>query len=237
MKKTRKSTASKLSGKDHPFSSFIVHLGTEWQPLIESHNALVHFHKGDIIFREGDPVEGMYCINEGKVKVFSEDPVQGEHIFRLAKDGDLLGLRGIGPELVYPVSAMALTDCTVSSLPISIFMSLLRTNNSFCFYFMNLLAGELRKTESDARAIARMEMRERIALAILRNLDAFGYTPGDAGLLSFTLSRKDYSAIAGTTYETVIRMLSELEKKKLIRLERKSIRILNETGLRKLMSS
>jgi CRP-like cAMP-binding protein len=42
--------------------------------------------------------------------------------------------------------------------------------------------------------------------------------------------------MASTTYETVIRMLSDLEKHKLIRLERKNIRVLNENGLRKLVN-
>lgn len=237
MKKNKKTKSAKSPTETGGFSSFITHLGEEWKPLIESHNTILHFSKDDLIFSEGQPVEGMHCINHGKVKVFSFDPPDGEHILRLAKDGDIVGLRGIGPELKYPVSARALTDCTISFLSIEVFMSLLRTNSSFCYYFMNLIAAELRKSETQMRTIARMEMKERMAMAIIRNLEAFGYDPDDSGLLAFTLSRRDFSSIAGTTYETVIRMLSELEKRKLIRLERKHIRILNEPGLRKLVKN
>ena len=42
---------------------------------------------------------------------------------------------------------------------------------------------------------------------------------------------KDFSDLAGTTYETVVRVLSDLDKEKIIRLEEKTIRILNEKAL------
>jgi CRP/FNR family transcriptional regulator len=236
MKKTSNSVSGKKSSKlSNSFSSFTGYLGEQWTPLIESHNETIKFKAGELVFKEGEKVPGMYCLNTGKVKIYSEDNNE-EHILRLAGDGELVGLRGIGKELIYAASCIALTDCEMSFLPINIFLSLLRTNSEFCYYYMNLISEELRRTEMVIRKISRMEMKERIAYAIVRNLDAFGYERDEKGLLSYTLSRKEYASMASTTYETVIRMLSDLEKNKFIRLERKNIRILNENGLRKLLN-
>lgn len=236
MKKKSSTIEKKKSAKPAAsFSSFVGYLGEQWTPLIETHNETISFKAGEMIFKEGDEVPGMYCLNSGKVKIFSVDGKE-EHILRLAGEGDLVGLRGIGKVLVYPASCVALTDCEMSFLPIHVFLSLLRTNSEFCFYYMNLISEELRRTERVIRIISRMEMRERIAFAIIRNLDAFGYDKDEKGLLAFTLSRREYASMASTTYETVIRMLSDLEKSKYIRLERKNIRILNENGLRKLLT-
>lgn len=236
MKKNTGGVPKKKSPKQtKSFSSFTGYLGEQWTPLIESHNETIRFKAGDLIFKEGDEVPGMYCLNTGKVKIYSVDNKE-EHIHRLATDGELVGLRGIGKSLIYPASCVALTDCEMSFLPINVFLSLLRTNSEFCYYYMNLISEELRRTETVIRRISRMEMKERIAFAILRNLDAFRYDSSEKGLLSYTLSRKEYASMASTTYETVIRMLSDLEKHKLIRLERKNIRVLNENGLRKLVN-
>jgi CRP/FNR family transcriptional regulator len=81
-------------------------------------------------------------------------------------------------------------------------------------------------------------MLERVALAILINLEAFGYDgeDGRTNVLGLTLSRADYSSLTGTTYETIIRMLAELERIELISLENKEIRILDEKGLRRLIA-
>lgn len=235
MKKVRKSVSDKVLKGGQLGSSFIRHLGSEWKPLVETQNQILKFSKGETIFHQGDPVLGMHCINSGKVKIVMSYEPNGEHILRLANDGDIVGLRGVGGDEVYPVSGIALTDCTLSFLPITVFTSILKTNNQFCYYFMNVLAGELRNAERRNKDLARLEMLERIANALLYNLEVFGVQQGEAGLLSFTLSRKDYSAMVGTTYETTIRMLAELEMKKLIRLEGKEIRILNINGLKKLV--
>jgi CRP-like cAMP-binding protein len=68
-------------------------------------------------------------------------------------------------------------------------------------------------------------------------INAFGFDDKYPDLLSFTPSRKDISSIAGITYETVIRMLGELEKSKIILQEGKAIRVLDFEYLKTLWST
>jgi len=72
-----------------------------------------------------------------------------------------------------------------------------------------------------------MAAKEKVAAAILTIINAFGFDKNDLSLLSFTPTRKDIASIAGTTYETVIRVLSNLEKSKIIIQEGKAIRVLD----------
>jgi len=73
-----------------------------------------------------------------------------------------------------------------------------------------------------------------VSSALMTIVDSFGFEKQDETLLSFTPSRKDIASLAGTTYETVIRVLGELEKENIIRLEGKSIRISDLLFLKKL---
>jgi CRP/FNR family transcriptional regulator len=96
---------------------------------------------------------------------------------------------------------------------------------------MMFFAEELRKSEEK---IMQVPVKNRVARAILTNYKVFGAEKNDSTKLSYTISRKDYASKAGTTYETVIRVLSDLNKEKIIAVEGKSIRILNLDLLNKL---
>lgn len=67
-------------------------------------------------------------------------------------------------------------------------------------------------------------------IAILK--EQFGTSPD--GMIDIILSRQDLASFAGATYETVFRVINELTLVNLVQTNGKSIRILNEEGLRKL---
>ena len=66
----------------------------EWRPAIDAHRKGYHFKKGELIFREGDKVEGVYFVNSGKVKVHKKWGEEKELIIRFAKEGEIFGHRG-----------------------------------------------------------------------------------------------------------------------------------------------
>ncbi|MCB0481413.1 MAG: Crp/Fnr family transcriptional regulator [Flavobacteriales bacterium] len=184
----------------------------------------------DTIFEEGDKTQGLFIVNSGKVKIVSRD-TERETLIRLASSGDIVGHRGFGGDWTYPISAIALVDCTLSFIPIAIFNKVAKANSEFTYQLMMFFAEELRISE---RKIKPSPVLNRVAMAIYFTYIAFGFKEDDPGVLSFTLSRKDMANKAGTTYETVIRVLAELNKNAVIRLEGKNIRILDLPSLQKI---
>src|SRR5258708_35226270 len=77
----------------------------EWKPAIAEHRDSLHFRKGEMIFKEGDKVEGIYFVCSGKVKVHKQWGTEKELIIRLARKGDIVGHRGLGQDSIYPISA------------------------------------------------------------------------------------------------------------------------------------
>src|SRR3954469_18948031 len=103
----------------------------EWIPAIEANKKTFTYKKGELIFAENEKVEGMYFVYDGVVKVHKKWGKEKELIIRFAKSGDIIGHRGLGSELVYPVSATALEVTTVCFIDMAFFKTTLKVNNAF----------------------------------------------------------------------------------------------------------
>lgn len=195
----------------------------EWQEFVEFHKLTIEFDAGTLIFKEGDPVKGLFIVNTGKVKVYNKETDEKENIIRLAADGEVVGHRGFGGNWIYPVSAKTYEKTITTFIPLTIFNIVAKANAEFTYQLMMFFANELRVSELNIN----IPVKNRIAKAILTNYHTFGADPRDNAKISLTIPRKDYANMVSTTYETVIRVLSELNKEKIIELKGKSIRILD----------
>lgn len=198
----------------------------EWIPAIEAHKKTYYYKKGEQIFKEGDPVEGIYFIYTGTVKVHKKWGKEKELIIRFAKNGDIIGHRGLGDEIIYPVSGTALEATTVCFIDLSFFKSTIRINNEFTIRLLMFYADELQRSEKKMNNLAHMQVKGRIAYCLLALQNKFGNTPD--GAINIILSRQDLASYAGTTYETVFRILNEFVNDEMITVQNKSISITNK---------
>lgn len=208
----------------------------EWHPIINANTTLYSFRKNETIFAEGEPVKGIYIIQKGKVKVFSLLDKYKTRIHKLSSDGKILGHRGFHTEN-YPVSAIALTQTEVSFIPNEIFLSLIKTNSGLSIFLINFLADELRGSEERMKSLMHSDVKYRMAKIIFYLIDSFGFDTKDKTTLAYCLARKDFAAMAGITYETTVRTLAYFQRKKLIKLEGKNIKVINQAGLKKYILS
>lgn len=172
---------------------------------------------------------GIYFVNTGIVKVHKKWGREKELIVRIARNTDIVGHRGLGKDIVYPVSATALVPSTVCYIDLDFFRASLKTNYDFIYWLMLFYADELKTSERKMNNLAHMPVKGRIALALLDLKENFGL--GEDGFLALTLSRQDLASYAGTTYETVFRILNEFALEKAVKLAGKSIGITNAEKL------
>jgi CRP-like cAMP-binding protein len=199
------------------------HCIPEWKPLIALKKSTHAFKKGKKIFHEAEPVKGMYFINEGNVKVSKNWGEQKELIIRFAKAGDVLGHRGLGGDLTYPISATALEDCKVCFIDNEFLETSIIANKSLAYQLMQIYAQELQKAEKRMRDLVHMEVKGRIVLSLFEILDVFGV--GEDGYIALPISRQDIASYAGTSYETVFKFFTELSNKDILVTSGKNIKI------------
>ncbi|MDF2188062.1 Crp/Fnr family transcriptional regulator [Paraflavitalea sp. CAU 1676] len=205
----------------------------EWIPAIEANKKSYQFKKGEIIFHEGEPVTGIYFLYDGKAKVHKKWGEEKELNIRFARKGDIIGHRGLGKETTYPVSATALETCTVCFIDLAFFKTTLKVNTDFTYDLLMFYAEELQESEKRMRNLAHMPVKGRIAYAFLILKEKFGLTP--EGFINISLTRQDIASYAGTTYETVFRIVTELTQSNIITIDNKDITILDEEALRRIM--
>lgn len=205
----------------------------EWLPAINTHRKSYRFAKGEKIFSEGDKVEGMYFITDGKVKVHKNWDDEKELIVRFANKGDIVGHRGLGKDLYYPVSGTALTPVTVCFIELSFFIASLKVNHDYAFQLMMFFADELQESERKMRNMAHMPVKGRVAMALLKLNEK--YTINKDGFVDITITKQDIASYAGTTYETVFRIMNELEEESIIEIQGKNFRIIHQEALHKLI--
>lgn len=201
----------------------------QWLPAIDAHRKSFHFTKGESIFREGDKVTGIYFVTSGKVKVHKKWGTEKELIIRFAQKGDIFGHRGLGQESAYPISATALEPVDACFIDLDFFQATLKVNYEFMYQLMLFFADELQESERKMRNLAHMQVKGRIAQALLALKDKFGVTK--EGFIDVALSRQDLASFAGTTYETVFRIINEFAADRLIAVHAKNIAIIDAAKL------
>ena len=201
----------------------------DWLPAVAAGKENFILKKGEQLFREGDPVTGIYFVYEGSMKVHKRWEDQKEIILRFARKGDIVGHLGLGSHPAYPLSATALEPSVVCYLPMALFESTLKVNHDLTYNLMRFFANELQDSQKRMGDLAHMPVRARIAQSILSLKKQFGVSP--SGYIDLEITRQDLASYAGTTYETFFKVSNELTGQQLIELSGKKVRILQEDVL------
>jgi len=184
------------------------------------------YKKGQYIFSENGHPLGLYCIHHGKIKLTTSGLNGKEQILRLFKDGDIFGYRSLLSNDRYNCSAVALEDASVCFIPKDNFFELLKANQKVSFELLKLLSNNLKQAEEQLVSMAQKNVRERMAEALLFFKASFGLNETDNSL-NIAFSREEIAGFVGTSTETVIRLLSEFNHDKIVKLAGKKIIITN----------
>lgn len=202
-------------------------------PEITEQKHTIQCKKSRQFIMEGAPVNGLYFIYSGKVKVIKTGYNGKEQILRLSKDGEVIGHRGFGMGETYKIGATALEDTVLCNFSTALLKEILLSEPKVTFDFMHFYAEELNRSETKVKTMSQMTVREKVIDMLLYLYRKFGEENGAIGI---ELSRKELADYAGTTDEQVIRILSALKKEHLIHTKSKLIKILDVPKLKKEIS-
>lgn len=198
----------------------------DWLPAIVAHKKNFEVKKGQQLFKEGDPVSGIFFVFKGTVKVHKRWDSEKELIMRFAKQGDIIGHLGLGNEPLYPVSATAMENTVVCYLNMDFFESTLKVNTHLTYKLMRFFANELQESQRRMRDLAHMPVKARIAQSLISLKNQFGLK--ENGLVDLEITRQDIASFAGASYETLFKVATELTNLNIIELSGKTIRIHKE---------
>ncbi|TDQ23932.1 Crp/Fnr family transcriptional regulator [Tenacibaculum caenipelagi] len=188
--------------------------------------------KGELLFDEGEYINGVFCIKDGICKVSKMSDNGRDQIIHLIKKGDILGERSLINNEASNLKAVAVNDMEVCFIPKEEIIRDLENNTNFSMDILKKMANSLKKADDVIVDMAQKTVKQRLAATLLL-LDS-KFEKNANGSLDINLSREDIANIIGTATESAIRLLSEFKKKKLIDLKGKEIFITDIQALRDL---
>ena len=188
--------------------------------------------KGDVIFEEGENVNGIYCIKDGICKLTKLSANGKDHIVKLVSKGELLGQRSMISDEPVNLSAVALEDMEVCFIPKTEVMGFFDKNNQFSMNVMRSICGDLKDADDHMVNLAQKTVKERLAETLLYLSDTFGKNEDNS--LKVQLSRDELASMIGTATESCIRLLSDFKKLDLIELNGKKSSLKDINKLKKM---
>ncbi len=200
--------------------------------LLRNHTTL-HFKRNEIIYQEGERPTGLLCLGSGKVKVFKEGVGGRDQIVRLASPPGFIGYRALFADENHIASAVVIEPCTIFHISREVLYHLLESNNKFCINIIKSFASELGFSRFRSVTLTQKHIRGRLAESLIVLRDIYGYEE-DGITLNIFLSREDLANFSNMTTSNAIRTLSTFVNEKVISVDGRIIKILNEDTLERI---
>ena len=186
-----------------------------------------YYKKTQPLFIEGSFPRGVYCLNQGKVKVFTRGDEGKEQIIHIAKEGEIIGFRAMFSGDPYRVSASTLEECNICFIAKEEFLDMIDKNTSLRNGIIKELSKELGDQALFITNMAQKSVRERLAFAMLLLGDIYGDEP-------INLTREDMANFVGTATETLIRLLKDFKEEGVIEIHTRKLEIVDKERLVKI---
>lgn len=198
-------------------------LSIEEVELVRASKTQVLFRKGENLTKQGAFASYVLFVLTGFAKQYVEGNGKYNHNLRIIKPGEFVGLSSVFGKNTFNYSTVALTDTQVFLIEKEVLVNVSKQNGQFAYNIIRRYS-EQNSTLFDAiRNLVYKQMNGRIADTLLY-LSPENFDDEDIASL---LTRKEIAEFANLTTESTVKILKSFEKDGLIRLEEKSISILD----------
>ena len=206
--------------------------GDEKRLIVDNFN-IQTFKKNQYIYAEGDEPEFLWCLLKGKVKKSKEGVGGRVQILRLIRPVQYFGYRAYFANEPYVSSAAAFEPSTLGALPLSLVKEMIDNNRDLAWFFIRELSRNLGGSDTRIVNLTQKHIRGRLAEALIVLCENYGLED-DGSTLKIYMAREDLANLSNMTTANAIRTLSAFVAEKLIVVDGRRIRILNEPQVRKI---
>jgi CRP/FNR family cyclic AMP-dependent transcriptional regulator len=184
-----------------------------------------------VVFDEGGPVNGVFVVCTGQLKLSATSKEGRTMILRIAGPGDVLGLTATLSDIPYEVTAESLEPTQLKHVRRPEFLQFLEAHAEVGRKAAKTIAKEYHAVFLDARRLA-LSSSAAGKLAQLLLEWANTSTCGRPELrFTMALTHEELANMAGTSRETVTRLLNQFERDHLIVRRGSSLTIVDSPGL------
>lgn len=184
---------------------------------------------GQTLYHQGDAFHTLYAIRSGTLKSSLMLPDSREQVSGFHIAGEQVGLDGIA-HATHATSAMALEDTEVCAITYAGLVPLMLSIGGG-HLLSRMMSREIVRDQRLLLMLGSMNSAQRLAgflINLAGRLKGLGYASGEFHL---RMTRADIGSLLCMKIETVSRMFSAFQKQRLLKVDKRHIRILDAQGL------
>ena len=186
---------------------------------------------GETLYRAGDRFDAIYIVRAGFFKTVCVEANGVEQIMAFPMRGDAIGLDGVSGQR-YRTETRALDTSLVVVVSLDRLASLAGAGGVAERLLHFIFSREMRRQQDMMLLLGSFSAEARVAAFLLQLADKFGRLGFSRTSYLLKMSRQEIGSYLGIKLETVSRTLSALASAGLIRVDQKSIRLLDAAALR-----
>jgi CRP-like cAMP-binding protein len=204
---------------------------SELAPFVEI--AQVRFYKHKMyVFMQDDPIDRVFFIHSGKVKIYKTDFSGKEQILHVLESRTIFPHAGFYRKGNYPAYAEIMEDANLIVIPIDKFEEILISYPELCVKLFKVLGEKIVDLQNRLEEQILHNTYEQIVLLLIRLCKSNGEKGAEEYRLTTQFTNRELANMIGTSRETVSRTINQLKKKDFIMLDDDGYYLINREALK-----
>jgi len=174
------------------------------------------YPKGSMIILEEEYGDKLFIVKDGTVKITRVNDEGKEVILALLGSSEIFGEMAILDGESRSANVLAQENCTLVVISSEDFLRILKHNFKVSFALMSELAKKIRKSDLQIEALSLSDAEHRIGVSILSLAEDMGVIRNGKVTIQNLPFQQDIANMAGTSRETVSRVMKTFEDRNLI---------------------
>jgi len=187
--------------------------------------------KGHVLFNEGERGDRLYVITEGKMKLGHTSSDGRESLLAVLGPAELLGELSLFDPGPRTATATALTETSLMGLGHAALRPWLTGRPEVAEALLRALAQRLRRTNDQMADLVFSDVPGRVAKTLLDLGEKFGRPLPDGVHVTHDMTQEELAQLVGASRETVNKALADFAARGWIRLESRSVVLIDPERL------
>jgi len=185
------------------------------------------YKKDDLILLELEEGNSLFIIAKGSVKISRMSDSGKEVILAILGTGDFFGELSLMDGLARSANVTAIEDSEVLVLRRDDFLELIKEYPEITISLLKELAKRIRKSDAQIKSLSLLDANGKVASALLQLIGGTGTIVNNSAIIRKLPSQQNLASMAGTSRETISRVMRNFIKNGYIKREGKKVTIIN----------
>ncbi|MBN1264633.1 MAG: cobalamin-dependent protein [Anaerolineales bacterium] len=168
------------------------------------------FPRGSVLYWQGDPVDQIYILLDGAVKISSISPDGKVYSFGIHGAGRIFGARSYLLDGEHEAVAEVLDRSAIIVVPLEEFEHALTTNQAFSSIVMKELAREASDVAGKARDLSFLDVQQRLKHSLIRLAREHGIRTETGVMIDLDITQDEIGTLVSANRTTIAACLRDL---------------------------